>query len=689
MKKKGAILFQGICTLLILFTFIGRTQAQIYTVENRYIARTLQVSDGVLSTKVLLNKEAGTKLLPINCDEFLLHLTLLDHTEKVLSNKDFKVISVSTYTNPVYSQSKGYKFLLQDKKNNISLTVCYELAKEDTYCRKHIEINSGQDIILKKIDVEAISFKDAYQNYTLKQLTAKGPSQWKPGLGQPVYTTRTATFWGIEFPASRNEVNKQKVTCGYLSGKSIKKGELYISYNSVVGVSDDPQFMDDAFYSYIDKIRKRPFRLQIQYNSWFDYSKRVAKENFIRSVVIVNDELVVKRHCQPLNAYIIDDGWEDVSKNADWSDKVWTINDKFQPDFSDCFRAVRQRNSKLGVWLSPGCLFGAQPIIPRMKDFGYKALSMGMSMTDKKYMQKLEERILELAKMGISYFKFDGIFGHLNIRDFDINDNPFPSSNDVRLNEARFDVQKEQYLVDGTEQLMQIFNKLHEVNPEIFIAITNGAYLSPWWLQYVDIVWLINAGDAAKGDDRTGELVYRDRIYHQIWEEENTKFPMNAIFNHEPKKTTSNEEPEVFRDYLFMNLSRGTGFVELYIKTDSLSSIDWDILADGLKWVRQVYPAFKHVRMHGGVPQKGEVYGYTAWTDNRGYLSIHNPSDRPQIYHITLDRKLGLNPQKRGKYQVSSPVVNLPDNLAKEYKYGETISLALAPKEVILLDFIR
>lgn len=93
------------------------------------------------------------------------------------------------------------------------------------------------------------------------------------------------------------------------------------------------------------------------------------------------------------------------------------------------------------------------------------------------------------------------------------------------MNEARFDVQKEQYLVDGTEQLMQIFNKLHEVNPEIFIAITNGAYLSPWWLQYVDIVWLINAGDAAKGDDRTGELVYRDRIYHQIWEEENTKFP--------------------------------------------------------------------------------------------------------------------------------------------------------------------
>ena len=49
-----------------------------------------------------------------------------------------------------------------------------------------------------------------------------------------------------------------------------------------------------------------------------------------------------------------------------------------------------------------------------------------MSMTGKTYMQKLENRVLELARMGISYFKFDGLFGHLNLRDFDITNNPFP-----------------------------------------------------------------------------------------------------------------------------------------------------------------------------------------------------------------------------------------------------------------------
>ncbi|MFR2069521.1 MAG: hypothetical protein ACLS4S_04720 [Bacteroides nordii] len=82
---------------------------------------------------------------------------------------------------------------------------------------------------------------------------------------------------------------------------------------------------------------------------------------------------------------------------------------------------------------------------------------------------------------------------------------------------------------------MKIFNRLGEVNPDIFIAITNGAYLSPWWLQYVDVVWLINAGDVRREIIKR-ELVYRDNVYHQIWKEENTKFPMNSVFNHEPKK---------------------------------------------------------------------------------------------------------------------------------------------------------
>ncbi|WP_243462407.1 hypothetical protein [Bacteroides stercorirosoris] len=76
-----------------------------------------------------------------------------------------------------------------------------------------------------------------------------------------------------------------------------------------------------------------------------------------------------------LNAYIIDDGWQDTSKETDWSDKVWTINSKFQPDFADCFRSVQNVHSQLGLWLSPGCLFGGQPMVSKMREYGFEALS--------------------------------------------------------------------------------------------------------------------------------------------------------------------------------------------------------------------------------------------------------------------------------------------------------------------------
>lgn len=115
------------------------------------------------------------------------------------------------------------------------------------------------------------------------------------------------------------------------------------------------------------------------------------------------------------------------------------------------------------------------------------------------------------------------------------------------------------------------------------------------------------------GGDRTAELVYRDGVYYRLFAEknDNTQFPIHSLFNHEPKKTTFGEDPETFRRYLFLNLSRGTGFVELYLKTHELAPADWDVLAEGLKWVHQAFPAFSRARMIGGDPKKGDVYGFT------------------------------------------------------------------------------
>ena len=233
---------------------------------------------------------------------------------------------------------------------------------------------------------------------------------------------------------------------------------------------------------------------------------------------------------------------------------------------------------------------------------------------------------------------------------------------------------------------MKIFEGMAVANPEVYIVLSNGAWLSPWWLMHVDTVWMINAGDAAKGGGRTDELVYRDGIYHEIWQQELTQFPMSSIFNHEPKKRKTGESKETFRDYLFMNLSRGTGFIELYLKTPNLSDADWDVLAEGMKWAETAFPAFRRVRMHCGDPRQNEVYGYSAWNETRGYVSIHNPGDAPIEYRVTLDRAAGVLPES-GAFKVSSQLPGSLQGLEKSYAYGDTVTITLGPKEIRLIDF--
>ncbi len=668
--------------------------AETFSLENKNIKRTFS-TDGALVTTEIINKRAGKKLIPTECVEFALRIskgTDKVGTDEILTSKDFHVVKVARH-----SASEAV-VELSNKDHGLKVTVNYTLNGDDFYMRKRLKITSDRKVCLERVDVEALSFKDANQPYQIKQINARGG--WRPGLGQPLFTTQTATFWGVEFPASVNYVKGEKLRCGYLHGRMLQPGKTYSTYQSVMGVSDDPAFNSDAFYDYINKIRVRPLRLQRQYNSWFDYGKNINKKQFIRSVKKVNEELCVKRGVPPLKAYVIDDGWQDSTAQSDWSNGVWPVNGRFDSNFASSNRAVKEAHSTRGLWLSPGCNFNAKPVVPNMRKKGWGALKNYMSLADTTYMDKLEKRMVQLTKEGTTYFKLDGLFGHLNIRDFDIhgvgrNMPTMPqlegidqlSPDDKRLNSAKYDELKTYYLTVGTERLMKIFKKMAEVNPDVYIVISNGAYLSSWWLMDVDAVWMINAGDAAGGADRTGELVYRDGVYFNIYKKEHTHFPMNSLFNHEPKKKSSKESKDSFRKYLYMNMSRGTGFVELYLKTFKLKDPDWDVLAEGLLWVEDVFPTFTRSRMFGGSPRKKEVYGYTAWNKSRGYISLHNPSEKTQSITITLDRKFGLEKKGNRSYFLSSPLEDSLVGLKSKYNYGDKLTVTLKPKQVCILNF--
>jgi hypothetical protein len=658
--------------------------AETASIGNKSVTRDISWAGGVLTTSALVNRLGNTRAENSGGDELAVTVRLEGAgADRRLTAADFTVNE-----SQVGPGNSSLEVRLSGKSVPIDLVVRYVAKPGDPWMRKQLLVTARRSLQIKNVEVEHLAFADAFTPYNANQLTTRGNAKWRPPLGQPIYTRTSGLWWGMEFPAARNEVKKGRVVCGYLTAVDLAAGAKWSSHSAVVGAADHPDFVKDAFLDYIDATRARPLRLQTQYNSWFDYHKAVDSDKFVASVRKVNEELVTDRKVPPLRAYVIDDGWQDTAQ--DWSKVgVWPENAKFASNFQQAREAVADAKSSLGLWLSPGSVFGGQPAIPAMRAAGWRTLDPWMSMTGKDYMDSLEKRMVQLATSRVDYFKLDGVFGHLNTRNFDIEGF---KGGEEKLNDAKFDVAKERYLSRGTERLMRIFKRMGEVNPDVYIVISNGAFLSPWWLQHVDAVWMINAGDAAKGTDRTAELVYRDSAYFQLAAstKDDTQFPLNSIFNHEPKKTTTGEAPDVFRRYLLMSLSRGTGFVELYLETVKLSESDWDVLAEGLKWAHHVFPAFKRSRMIGGNPKHGEVYGYTGWTKDFGYVSLHNPSNESREFSIVLDRALGLPSvaaREGSSYVISTPLTDDVDSLPKTATAGRTCTIKLPPRAIRLLEF--
>ncbi|WP_193212810.1 hypothetical protein [Luteolibacter marinus] len=663
--------------ILPLFAVPLLAAPESITLENQFLKRVVTVGESIGTTSIT-NKLDGRTLALESAEAFVIHLA--DGTS--LAASDFTATGIDDGSG---ASGQDVTLHLSCADPAVGATVRYQLGSGDFYLRKSVTLTPEADLAVADIEVESLKVAGAYQPYTMSQITARGAGQWRPGLGQPLYTRESGTFWGLEYPAAVNRVTDGHLICSKLVGTTLPAGKVHIAPSAVFGVAGSPDFVQDAFFDYIDRTRIRPLRLQTQYNSWFDFGPGVDAGKFASSVETIHRELVTGRGVPPLKAYVIDDGWQD--KGADWSKGLWPVNGKFDPSFESSFKVASAAGSQLGLWLSPGALFGASAAIPKMKAAGLRSLDPWMSLDDPAYTGLLEKRMVELARAGVGYFKLDGIFGHLNTRNFDIEGF---KGGEAELNDPKYDRQKIQYLSDGTDRLVRIFAAMAGADPDIYIVISNGAWLSPWWLQHIDAVWMINAGDAASGADRTGELTYRDEVYHQLAVEEQTQFPLHSIFNHEPKKTSSEETKDSFRRYLYMNLSRGTGFIELYLKTPLLKDYDWDVLAEGLHWAHAVFPTFKRSRMHGGDPGKGEVYGYTAWNDRQGYVSIHNPSAESRTYEIKLDRRFGLGPgavADQTLFHLSSPLAGSLDGLAGQYRPGDVLRFTLRQKEIRILNF--
>ncbi len=200
-----------ICCMLVWVFFVGAALAQTVTLSNGFLSRTLTVSDGVLRTTRIENRRAGTEWCPENAAEFRLRVsqgTQFAEGDEILSTSDFVCTKAEPYTLDGAAGS-GAAFTLENREKGLTVTVRYELREADFFLRKRLEIWSERPITLEYIEVDSVPAPDALQIYQCSAMTAQAPGNWRPNLGQPLYTTQTGTFWGDEYPAVQNTVENQ------------------------------------------------------------------------------------------------------------------------------------------------------------------------------------------------------------------------------------------------------------------------------------------------------------------------------------------------------------------------------------------------------------------------------------------------------------------------------------------------
>ena len=195
----------NIMSLLVLLLSLGVSTGWSspieHIIENQFLSRTIILDNGTLYTSRIINKVADKELIPKSKLEFQLRIsegTDIVNSDVILNSTDFvfEKVLIDTRTKKA--------FLLRNNTHKIDVEVHYELGSAQTYLNKFLRIRTAQPITLERIDVDVISAKDIYQPYQIKQITAYGPSKWRPGLGQPLFTKKSSTFWGTEFPASFN-----------------------------------------------------------------------------------------------------------------------------------------------------------------------------------------------------------------------------------------------------------------------------------------------------------------------------------------------------------------------------------------------------------------------------------------------------------------------------------------------------
>jgi len=538
---------------------------------------------------------------------------------------------------------------LEDPASKFTVIWSADLRDGDNYVRQEILLSTVNDAPIRK--VRLFDFK---LHFAQVVGTAKG---------SPVISRNL--FLGFEHPLSRCAVEQEQVRCSIDRELPLKAGQS-LKYSSVIGLSPSGQ-MRRGFLNYVERQRAHPYRPFLHYNSWYDigYGNRYDQAAALDAIHAFGEELHVKRGVK-LDSFLFDDGWDDPRS-------LWSFDSGFPHGFIPVKEAAAKYGAAPGIWLSPwGGYDKAKE--ERMKYGAREGFEMnkgGFALSGPKYFARFHDVTLQfILKYGINQFKIDGT-GNVN--------SVFPGS--------EFD--------SDFHAAISLIEEWRTVKPDIFVNLTTGTYPSPFWLRYADSIWRGGDDDnfIGVGPWREKWITYRDADTYSGIVKKGPLFPLNSLMLHgiiyaRQADHLKDDPAHAFVHEVHDYFGGGTQLQEMYITHSLLSDADWDILAEAANWSRSNAATLVDTHWIGGDPAKLEVYGWAAWSAEKGIITLRNPSDRPQSFSLDVGKVFELPTAAPRKFTARSPWKSDQEEKPVALAAGQVRTFQLRPFEVLNLEAV-
>lgn len=589
-----------------------------------------------------------------------------------LTKKDFLV---SGY---IFTDAGGGKkdliLSLTGADNPLQLRLQYELGPTAFYVRRALTV----------IDTAGIGHFLQVMRPTEAEVTGKRSVIKPGGFGQPVVLgdSNSGVFFGVEFPAADNRYREigthGRVTCSHEVGELITQQGVRSEW-VVEGLSPN-SYVKQWFMRYVDDIRIAPLKPYTLYNSWYDLRSpeyprvppgNVMNEKNVLHIIDLMKKNMIEKHGITLDAFVLDDGWDQY--DSDW--KLGAV--QFPNGLKPISEELKKTDTKLGLWFGPigGYSFRSRRV-GWMKNHGYEVVGDQMCVAGARYSALLKKRVTDFASQdGVAYYKWDGIQFSCSEPDH---------GHPVGIYSRRAMM----------KSVIDMCNSVRAVNPEMFLNITSGTWLSPWWVQYANQIWMqgedYGYADVPSISPRDAAITYRDLSLYEDFKKNNFWFPIQNLMTHgiikgNLEKLGGEEEPlDKFTNEVVLYLARGVSMWELYISPDILTDGEWNAMAGAIRWAKDRFDVLSTTEMVGGDPKKRETYGYVHFKGNKGIIAARNPWIERGTLRVDLSAADGLSPDASGLVleKVYPEHVGFPEL----YKAGSTVTVPLQGYETAVYE---